>query len=324
MGDVVAAVRVRHETLDAIRGPFHRSLQLGGGPSDDRLLGVVVDFRAKTAADIGGDHAQLRLGNVQHKRAHQQPDDMRVLARREERVFAGGAVEIADRGARLHRVGHQPVVDKVEFDDPHGLCHRRLDSGGIADMPVITNIARHFGEHQRRAGLQRLGDIGDRRLDGVIDRDEFRRVARLREAVGDDDRDRIADMAHAAARQHRMRRLLHRRTVFRVNLPAAGKAADAVSLQLLAGVDGGDACRLCRGAGVDAGNPGMGVRAAQDIGVELARPVDVVGISALAGEEPIVFTPAYGGADLGHGGYSAAAAAPFMATAPAFIASTML
>ena len=64
--------------------------------------------------------------------------------------------------------------------------------------------------------------------------------------------------------------------------------------------------------------------AAQNKGVKLARPVDVVGVGALAGEEPIILAAADGGADLGHGGYSAAALTPRIAAAPALIASTML
>ena len=83
MGDVVAAMRVRHEAFRALGGPFDRPPDLAGGPGDDRLLGVMVDLRAEAAADIGGDDAQLRLRDVQHEGAHQQADHMRVLAGRD-------------------------------------------------------------------------------------------------------------------------------------------------------------------------------------------------------------------------------------------------
>jgi len=222
MGGVVAAMRVRHKALDPLGGPFDRLFELGCRPGDDRLLGVMKDLRAKAAADIGCDDPQFRLGDVQHEGAHQQTDDVRVLAGRIERVLAGRAVEIADGGARFHRVGDEAVVDEVELDDTRRLGERRVDHRRVAEMPVVADIARDFREYLRRAGLHRLGDIGDRGLDGVIDRDQLGRVARLRQAVGDDDRDRVADMAHLAVRQHRVRRLLHRRAVLRMNLPAAG------------------------------------------------------------------------------------------------------
>src|SRR5712671_4363877 len=134
-------------------------------------------------------------------------------------------------------------------------------------------------------------------------------------------------MAHPVDRQHRMRRLLHRRAVFRIDQPAAGQAADAVLGHVLPGEYGDDAGSRGRAARVDAAELSVGVRAAQDIGVELARPVDVVGIGPLSGQEPVVLAPPDGRADRGHRLYSAAVAAgaaPRIASAPALIASTML
>jgi len=73
----------------------------------------VVDLRPEAAADIRGDDPQPRLGDVQHKGAHQQTDHMRVLARRVERVLAGRTIELTDRRARLHRIGDEAVVGEV-------------------------------------------------------------------------------------------------------------------------------------------------------------------------------------------------------------------
>ena len=219
-------------------------LHLAGGPGDDRLLGVVVDLRAEAAADIGRDDAQFRLGDVQDKGAHQQADHMRVLARRIERVVAGGAVEFADRGARLHRVRNEPVVDEVELDDARRLGEGGIDRGEVAEAPVVAKIARHIGKDLRRARLQRLAGIDDRRLLDIVDLDLVGRLARLLEGLGDDDRDRVADMAHMVGRERRVRRLGHRRAVFRMDLPAAGQPADAIGGHVLAGEDRDDAGRL--------------------------------------------------------------------------------
>ena len=71
-------------------------------------------------------------------------------------------------------------------------------------------------------------------------------------------------------------------------------------------VDGDDARRRGGGGGVDAGDPRIGVRAAQDIGVELARPVDVVGVGALAGQEAVILAPPDRRSDDAHRPYSAA------------------
>jgi hypothetical protein len=258
---------------------------------------------------------------------------MRVLAGRIKRVLAGRAVVFADRGARLHRVGDEPVVDEVELDDARRLADRCLDRGGIAELPVVADIAGRLRPDLRRAGLQRRDDVDDRRLDRVIDRDLLSGVARLRQAVGDDHGHRVADMAHAVNREHRMRRLLHRRAVLRIDQPAAGQAADLVLGHVLAGVDGNDPRRLGRRARVDAAEFRVGVRAAQEIGVELARAVDVVGVGPLSGQEPVILAPQDRRADrsICHCRYSAATpwglgagASPRMTAAPSAMASTML
>ena len=63
------------------------------------------DFRAKTAAHIGGNDAQFMLWNAQHKRTHQQTDNMGILRRGVKRVVAGAAGIVTYGDARLHRVG---------------------------------------------------------------------------------------------------------------------------------------------------------------------------------------------------------------------------
>src|SRR5438270_4013270 len=115
--------------------------------------------------------------------------------------------------------------------------------------------------------------------------------------------------------------------------PAAGQAADPFGRQVLAGEHRDDPGRRFGRAGVDAAEAGVGVRAAQDVGVELARPVDVVGIGPLSGKETVVLAPADWRADrsISHGRYSAATpwgfgagASPRITAAPSAIASTML
>ncbi len=75
----------------------------------------------------------------------------------------------------------------------------------------------------------------------------------------------------------------------------------------------------------------MRVRAPQDVGVELVRPVDVVGVGALSGQEAVILAPPDRGSDRGHRRYSAAApwtlaggASPRITAAPSAIARTML
>jgi hypothetical protein len=258
---------------------------------------------------------------------------MRVLACRIERVFVCRAVELADRGARLHRVRHEPVVDQVELDDLGSLGDRGIGRRHVSQMPVVAQIAgRLLRPHLRRTGFQRLVGIDDGRFDCVVEIDVLGRVAGLSQTLANDDRDRIADMAHPSLREHRVRRLLHRRAVLRIHEPAAWQAPDARGFEILAGEDRDHPGGRSRGARIDAVDPRIGVRAAQNKGVELTRPVDVVGIGSLSGQEPIILAPPDRLPDCRHLLYSAAAApcsgaggaSPRIIAAPAMIASTML
>src|SRR3546814_13622214 len=94
-----------------------------------------------------------------------------------------------------------------------------------------------------------------------------------------------------------MHRLGHRLAVAGVDLPAAGNPAERVGGEVGAEKDRGHARHLARGLGVDAADARVGVRRLADDGVELARPVYVVGIVAPAGAEAIVLLAAYPGAD---------------------------
>ena len=99
------------------------------------------------------------------------------------------------RGARLHRVRHQPVVDDVELGDVLGRFERRLGRLRIAEVPLIDGVVRRHVVDLRCARSLRRGRIGHRRQHRVVDLDLFGCVARLRQRLRDHDRDRIADMA---------------------------------------------------------------------------------------------------------------------------------
>src|SRR5215472_12018171 len=107
-------------------------------------------------------------------------------------------------------------------------------------------------------------------------------------------------MTHAIYRKQRMRGLGHRRPVFRMDLPAAGKPTEAVIGDVLTAKGRDHSRRLGRRGGVDAGDASMGMRAADDKGVELMRAVDVVGVGALSGQKTEILAPPDRGSDRGH------------------------
>ena len=305
VGDVIAAMRVGEKRFGAIRDPFHRPADALRRPQRHDLFGIDENLRAEAAADVGRDHAQLVLGRHADEGGDDEPRHMRILRRVPQRERAGAGIVFADRGARLDGVRHQAIVDDVELGDVLGRFERGLDRFGIAEMPLIDGVARRDLVNLRRALFLRRGGIGDRGQHRVIDLDLLGGVARLRQGLGDHHRDRIADMAGLAAGERRMRRHLHRRAVLGMDHPAADEIADLVGGKLGAGEHRQHARHAGGRLGVDRFDRGVGVRRADEIGKGLARPVDVVGVMALAGDEAVIFLAAHRGADPGcaHGGF---------------------
>ena len=299
MGDVVAAVRVGEEGFGAIRIPLHRPVHLARRPEADDLFRIDEDLRAEAAADVRRDHAQLVLRRHADEGRDHEARDVRVLRRvpQRQRVVAG--IVIGERGARLDRVRHQAVVDDVELGDVLGARERRLGRLLVAEMPLVDRVVRRDVMDQRRALRLRLRRIGDRGQHLVIDVDLLARVLRLRQGLGDHDRDRVADVVRLVAGDRRMRRHLHRRAVLRRDRPAADQIADLVGREIGAGQHRDDAGHAFRFGAVDLLDLRVRVRRADEIDVGLARAVDVVGVLALAGDEPVVFLAADCRADPG-------------------------
>ena len=117
---------------------------------------------------------------------------------------------------------------------------------------------------------------------------EFWVPASMLEAFGDDKRDRLADKPDAALRQPQMAAREHRRPVGALALKRHAHDAEPRRDKIVAGQHEKDSGRRLRSAQVEPADLGMGMRRAQDIGVGLARQVDVVLKAAIAREQPLV------------------------------------
>ena len=149
-------------------------------------------------------------------------------------------------------------------------------------------------------------EVGDGGQDVVFDRDRLGGVAGELGALGDDEGDRIADMADHAVGQHRMRRERHRRAVAVLHRGRARQAADAVGVEVRAGIDRQHARHRPRRRGVDRGDAGGGMRAAQHHALHGAGQGDVIGVGAAALQQARVLDAAdgLGKAELRHGANS--------------------
>ena len=264
-------------------------LDLAGRPGEDRLFGVEELLDAEAAADIRRHDPELVLRDVEDEVAHQQLDDVWELARRPEREVLAGRVIFGDRGAGLHRVADQAVVDEADAGDMRrpGECRRcRL---GVAALPIEARVVWNLVEDRRGARPDRVEHADDCRQRLVLHLDRFDRLAGLLEAIGDHKGDRVADAAHLADRERGVGRLLHRRTVDVGDPPAARDAVDIVGGEVGAGEDGDDARHRGSRRGIDRLEVGMGVMRAQEHAEGHVPELHVGDVVALAGEEALVF-----------------------------------
>ena len=175
---------------------------------------------------------------------------------------------------------------------------RRGAEGGI-DIAVGRGEARRdiavtLGVAAWRVGLHRVTAVTHRRQGLVIDQDRSSRVLGAMAAVGDDDRQRLADIADLVAREAELRDQLADRRVGHQHRHA--RLAHALG-QVGRGEDGVNAGHGARRGGIDRTDAGMGVGRAQERGLERAGKMDVVDEAALAGEERLVLGALDPGAD---------------------------
>ena len=304
MGDVIAAVGVAQEGFAAVAHPFHRPPHPLGGPQRHHLLRIDENLGAEAAAHVGRDHAQFVLGRQPHEGGDDQARHMRVLAGGPQGEAVAAGIVVADRGTRLHGVGHQPVVDDVEPGHVLGRLEGGLDRAGVAQVPLIDGVGGRHLVNLRRALVLRLGGIGDRRQHLVIANDLLGGIPGLRQGIRHHHRDRVPHMAGLAGRERGMRRHLHRGAILGMDEPAADEVADLVGRELSSGEHRQNARHRGGGLGVDLLDAGVGMRRAHEIGMRLARLLDIGGVVTFAGDETLVFLAAHRRADPGraHGG----------------------
>ena len=259
-GLVPAALIVRHEAFAARRDPSHRTPQAARGPCDDRLFRIVLSLVAEAAADVGGDQPDrgLRQAKLLGDRA---ADVMRHLGRAIERQLAGAAIR--QHGAGLDGRADQPVVGEIEPDHMRRAFECLLHGGHVAARKSEADVAGRAVVQLRRALLDCLAAVDDRRKRLIFDVDKFGGALRLRMCLRNHRGDRLADVAHGVARQRPARRLRHRLAVGGDDGPERRHRADLVGRHVGAGEHGDDAGQAAADVCVDPADPGMGMRRAQ-------------------------------------------------------------
>ena len=277
----------RDQVAGLVLDPLDRPLQQDGGQDRADVAGVDRDLVAEPAADVRGDDPDHVLGQLGHQR-HRGPDDVRGLGGHVDGELRGGPVEVGDRPAALDRRGVRARVVQLQPGDHVGLLEGAVGALAVADLPVVDDVVvlvlLVVADHRRARG-QRLRRVDDRRQRLVLDVDQLARVLGDVGVVGDDAGHLLALEAHLVGGQHGLGVVGQRRHPGQV----AGRHHLAGQHQVHAG-------DLPGPAGVDRLDPGVGQRAAQDLHVQHAGQRDVVGVVALAADEPAVLDPLAAGA----------------------------
>ena len=142
------------------------------------------------------------------------------LDRAADRITVLFAVVFGDAAARLHRVCGDPVDVDLVAHNAIGTGERRVNRRLVADLVEKGFVARVVVPHRWRAGGERRRRGDHRGQNLVVDFDQLGCVFCLVDRVGDDKRDRVADIAHPFLGEQRLRTDKGRR-------PVAASARDA-------------------------------------------------------------------------------------------------
>ena len=292
--DLIAALRVAEQRFRTRRRPFDRTAaDPARRPHHERVFRIAAVLHAEAAADIGRDDAQFGLRDAQHLAGDRGAGAVRILRGRVERVVVRLGMVVPDRGARLDRIGGDAGVVDLQRDHVLGVGERGVGRVLVAHHQREGDVVRRLVPDRGRAGLDRVLDIDHRRQRLVVDLDQFGGVLRLRQRFGDDEGDAFADGAHFVDGEDRQRRA----ETFR---PAHvfghrwRQRPELVGRDVGAGQHREHAVGGLGFGGVDALMRGMRVRRHDHDAVALPRQVEIVDVTAAAGDEARVLDPRHG------------------------------
>ena len=192
----------RHEMLAAVLDPFHRPAEFAGREGDQEILRIELAARAKAAADVVLDIVDRLFRQIHHRR-HGAAVEERQLGRARHAEPSGRGVPFRQQAARLHGHRGHPLHAELLAAGIGGGAEGGVDIAGIGGEHGGA-IACGAGD-QQRLGAHRGVAVGQRRQMLDVEHHRLRAVLGLFRAVGENDRDRLADIAHHVIGQHRLR-----------------------------------------------------------------------------------------------------------------------
>ena len=292
---VVATLIVGDEGLGAVLLPLHWPRKPAAGPDHERMLRIDESLHAEAAADIGRDQAEHVLRHFEHRLGERVAHEMRTLRCGVERGAPAVRIVVGNGVARLHRIGHDAIVDQFESHDMRGLGEGSIGCLGVAHVivPIKHDVAGNVFKQLRRARSNRILGRGDRRQRLIFDLNGLGGIAGCRQVFGNHQCHRLTDVTHLADCQHRPRRVMPRRAVTIDEWSDAGNVAEPIGANVVAGRYQQHARHVSRGDRIDALDLRMRQRRTQHSGMRHSRQSDVVGIAAASRNETQVLMAPY-------------------------------
>ncbi len=220
---LVAAVDRGEDVLAAVLDPLHGRADGLRGRAEQELLAVAVQLRAEPAADVGRDHAHLRLGRLVDD-GHERSHEVRHLRGRVQRDLAVRVTQSATQPRVSIAIG---VIRWLKFCDftIRGALREGLGEALRLVRERAAEVVESYSSCTRGApASSAAAGVGDGGLRVVVDEHRVGGVARRVAVGGDHHRDRLAVVAHAALGEQRMPRLPGGAGRVRAARNAAGQA----------------------------------------------------------------------------------------------------
>ena len=301
----IAALIIAEESLRAGGGVAHGAAQFAGGPEHEAEFHEDAVARAEVAAHVIGEHAQIGGLDAQHM------GELGLLAHgaaaaRVKRVAASRLVEIRHRRARLQRYAGDAGDVEVIFHDVPGLgegCGGRLF---VAEEGLHADIVGQFIPDRDGAGAGGLAAVGDEGQDLVVDLQGLGGVLRLRLRLRHHHGDGLAHMAGAVGGQQHVRAdediasaagrgELH--VEFGLGQGIVGDGLQPIVDEILSRKHAEHAGHGKHAVLVDRKNSRMGMGRARHGGIGLPIKAEIIGETALAGDQASILLAADGLAD---------------------------
>jgi hypothetical protein len=256
------------------------------------MLDILPALSPEAAADIAGDDADAGLRNFEHIPRQHVAHAMRILHIGMQREALVVRVVSSERAARLHVLRMDAGDDVFALDDMRRRGESRIGRRFVAGLEDMADVVGVLLPDARRARLHRVLGINHRRQFLIIDLDQHGGVLRCGERLRDDHRHRIADIAHFAAREARMRPREGRRAVGAFPRQGEPRRAELFRRDIRLRENSEHAGRGLRGARVDGRDFRMRMRRAQEVSIRLPRQADVVDVATRAPQKPRILEAA--------------------------------